>query len=162
MTDYSLDISQSNIIWPGVIQGIGQGLVFVPLSAAAFATLSPQMRAHGTGIFSLVRNIGSSIGISMVQSVLVRSAVRSHAGLVEQITHTNPAWSNPAIASAFNLGHPSGAAALDGLITQQAAMIAYINDFRLTLYLTLACIPLVVLIRAPKRSVPGELQAVLE
>ena len=162
MTDYSLDISQSNIIWPGVIQGIGQGLVFVPLSAAAFATLSPEVRAQGTGIFSLVRNIGSSIGISMVQSVLVRSAVRSHAGLVEQITHTNPAWSNPAVASAFNLDHPSGAAALDGLITQQAAMIAYINDFRLTLYLTLACIPLVVLIRAPKRSVPGELQAVLE
>jgi DHA2 family multidrug resistance protein len=110
----------------------------------------------------LVRNIGSSIGISMVQSVLVRSAVRSHAGLVEQVTHTNPAWSNPAIASAFNLNHPGGAAALDGLITQQAAMIAYINDFRLTLYLTLACIPLVLLIRAPKRSVPAELQAVLE
>jgi DHA2 family multidrug resistance protein len=162
MTDYSLDLSQGNIIWPGVIQGIGQGLVFVPLSAAAFATLSPQMRAHGTGIFSLVRNIGSSIGISMVQAILVRSAVRSHAGLVEHITHTNPAWSNPAVASAFDLSRPSGAAALDGLITQQAAMIAYINDFRLTLYLTLACIPLLLLIRAPKRSVPAEVHAVLE
>jgi DHA2 family multidrug resistance protein len=120
------------------------------------------MRAHGTGIFSLVRNIGSSIGISMVQSVLVRSAVQSHAGLVEQITHTNPAWSNPAVASAFDLSHPSGAAALDGLITQQAAMIAYINDFRLTLYLTLACIPLLLLMRVPKRNLPAEVHAVME
>jgi MFS transporter, DHA2 family, multidrug resistance protein len=137
-------------------------LVFVPLSAAAFATLSPEVRAQGTGIFSLVRNIGSSIGISMVQSILVRSAVRSHAGLVEHITHTNPAWSNPAVASAFDLGRPSGAAALDGLINQQAAMIAYINDFRFTLYLTLACIPLLLLIRAPKRSVPADLHAVME
>jgi DHA2 family multidrug resistance protein len=162
MTDYSLELSQGNIIWPGVIQGIGQGLVFVPLSAAAFATLSPQMRAHGTGIFSLVRNIGSSIGISMVQAVLVRSAVASHAGLVEYITPTNPAWSNPAVAAAFDLGRPGGVAALDGLITQQAAMIAYINDFRLTLYLTLACIPLLLLIRVPKRSVPADLHAVME
>ena len=152
MTGYSFDISQNDVIWPGVVQGIGLGFVFVPLSAATFVTLSPELRAQGTAIFSLVRNIGSSIGISMVQTMLVRGTVKSHAALVERITHANPAWNDPAVASVYDLGRASGAAALDGMITQQSAMIAYLNDFRLMLYLTLAVIPLLLFIRAPKQA----------
>jgi len=162
MTGYSLQLSQGDIIWPGVVQGFGLGFVFVPLSAATFATLSPQMRAQGTAIFSLVRNIGSSIGISMVQTVLVRSTVSAHAALVERITYNNPAWTNPAVASAYDVGRQSGAAALDGVITQQASMIAYLNDYRLMLYLTLAVIPLLFLIRVPRRSEPAEAHAVMD
>ena len=152
MTRYSLQLSQSDIIWPGVLQGVGVGFVFVPLSAAAFATLAPAMRAQGTAIFSLVRNIGSSIGISLVQTVLVRSTVSTHAALVERITYANPAWNNPAVASAYDTTRPSGAAALDAMITQQSSMIAYVNDFRLMLYLTLAVIPLLLFIKAPGRA----------
>jgi MFS transporter, DHA2 family, multidrug resistance protein len=162
MTGYSLDLSQGDIVWPGVVQGFGLGFVFVPLSAATFATLSPQMRAQGTAIFSLVRNIGSSIGISMVQTILVRNTVSAHAALAERITYTNPAWTNPAVASAYDVGRQTGAAALDGVITQQASMIAYINDFRLMLYLTLAVIPLLLLIRVPRRGAPAEAQAVMD
>jgi len=152
MTGYSFDISQNDVIWPGVIQGIGLGFVFVPLSAATFVTLSPELRAQGTAVFSLVRNIGSSIGISMVQTMLVRGTVKTHAELVERITHANPAWNDPAVASIYDLGRASGAAALDGMITQQSAMIAYLNDFRLMLYLTLAVIPLLLFIRTPKQA----------
>jgi DHA2 family multidrug resistance protein len=152
MTHYSLDLSQGDIIWPGVIQGIGIGLVFVPLSAATFATLSPAMRAPGTAIFSLVRNIGSSIGISLVQTVLVRNTASTHAALVERITYANPAWNNPALASAYDVARPTGAAALDAMITQQSSMIAYINDFRLMLYLTIAVVPLLLLLRTTRRS----------
>jgi DHA2 family multidrug resistance protein len=152
MTRYSLDLSQSDIVWPNVLQGMGIGLVFVPLSAASFATLSPSMRAQATSIFALFRNIGSSIGISIVQTVLVRSEVASHAALTERVTSANPAWNNPAVASAFDTGRTAGAAALDAVITQQSAMIAYINDFRLMMYLTLAMIPLLFLIRAPRRG----------
>jgi DHA2 family multidrug resistance protein len=163
MTEYSLNLSESNIIWPGVLQGIGTGLVFVPLSAATFATLSPEMRAQGTAIFSLIRNIGSSIGISLVQTVLVRNTVAVHAGLVEKITTAAPAWNNPAIAQMYDLARPSGAAALDAAILQQASMIAYINDFRLMLYLTIAVIPLLLLIRPPRRSAaPVESHAVMD
>jgi DHA2 family multidrug resistance protein len=136
--------------------------VFVPLSAATFVTLSPAMRAQGTAIFSLVRNIGSSIGISMVQTLLVRGTVKSHAALVERITHANPAWNDPAVASAYDLGRSSGAAALDGMITQQSAMIAYLDDFRLMLYLTLAVIPLLLFIRAPKRAPAPDAHAVMD
>jgi DHA2 family multidrug resistance protein len=163
MTRYSLDLSQSDIVWPGVLQGIGIGLVFVPLSAATFATLSPAMRAQGTAIFSLIRNIGSSIGISLVQTVLVRNTASVHAALVERITYANPAWNNPAVASVYDLTRPAGVAALDAVVTQQSAMIAYLNDFRLMLYLTLAVIPLLLLIRTPRRTdAPVDTHAVMD
>ncbi len=152
MCDYSLDLSVGDIVWPGVIQGIGTGLVFVPLSAATFATLAPQMRAQGTAIFSLVRNIGSSIGISLVQTVLARNSISTHAKLVEHVTRSNPAWNDPAVAAAYDVARPAGAAALDAMIGQQAAMIAYVNDFRLMLYLTLLVMPLLLLIRTPRQG----------
>jgi DHA2 family multidrug resistance protein len=151
MTHYTLVISEADIIWPGVIQGIGLGLVFVPLSSATFATLEPSMRAAGTAIFSLMRNIGSSIGISLVQTVLVRDTISTHAALVERVTYANPAWNDPGVASAYDLAHQPNAAALDGMINQQSSMIAYLNDFRLMLWLTIAVLPLLLLLRAPKR-----------
>jgi DHA2 family multidrug resistance protein len=123
--------------------------VFVPLSAATFATLSPAMRAQGTALFSLVRNIGSSIGISLVQTLLVRNTVTAHASLTEHITYANPAWQNPAVARAYDLSTLGGAAFLDSSVTQQAAMIAYIDDYWLMLLLTLAVTPLLLLIRPP-------------
>jgi DHA2 family multidrug resistance protein len=156
MAHYSLDLSQGDIIWPGVIQGIGVGLVFVPLSAATFATLSAEMRAQGTALFSLVRNIGSSIGISLVQTMLVRNTVIAHAALTERVTYSNPAWHNPAMARAYDLSSAGGTAFLDGSVTQQAAMIAYIDDFWLMLFLTVAVIPLLLLIRPPSRQKPSE------
>jgi len=156
MAHYSLDLSQGDIIWPGVIQGIGVGLVFVPLSAATFATLSPEMRAQGTGVFSLVRNIGSSLGISLVQTMLVRNTVIAHAALAERVTTANPAWHNPAVARAYDVGTLGGAALLDGAVTQQAAMIAYIDDFWLMLFLTLAVTPLLLLIRPPAKGKTAE------
>jgi DHA2 family multidrug resistance protein len=156
MAHYSLDLSQGDIIWPGVIQGIGLGLVFVPLSAATFATLSASMRAQGTALFSLVRNIGSSIGISLVQTLLVRNTVIAHASLAERVTYSNPAWHNPAIARAYDLGTLGGVAFLEASVTQQAAMIAYIDDFWLMLFLTLAVTPLLLLVRPPpKRDAPA-------
>jgi DHA2 family multidrug resistance protein len=159
MAHYSLDLSQGDIIWPGVIQGIGMGLVFVPLSAATFTTLSPEMRAQGTSLFSLVRNIGSSIGISLVQTLLVRNTVIAHAALAERVTYANPAWHIPAVAKAYDMSTLGGAAFLDSAVTQQAAMIAYIDDFWLMLFLTLAVMPLLLLIRPPGRPAAAEIDA---
>lgn len=152
MARYSLDLSEGDIVWPGVIQGIGMGFVFVPLSTATFATLSPAMRAQGTALFSLVRNIGSSIGISLVQTMLIRNTVTAHAALTERVTYASQAWHNPAVAQAYDPSTLKGAAFLDGTITQQAAMMGYINDFWLMLFLTLAVIPLLLLIRVPRRG----------
>lgn len=144
MTQYTLVLSQSDIVWPGVIQGIGLGLVFVPLSAATFATLSPQMRAEGTALYSLVRNIGSSIGIALVQALLVRNTQINHASLATHVNNANPALLDP------NAGN--SLAMIDHEITRQASMIAYVNDYWLMMMLTIAVIPMLLLIRAPKAA----------
>jgi DHA2 family multidrug resistance protein len=150
MTGYSLDLREGDIVWPGVIQGFGTGLVFVPLSAATFSTLSAEIRAQGTSLYSLVRNIGSSIGISLVQTLLIRNTVIAHASLAGRVTNASPAWHNPAVAAAFDVRTPGGAALLDSAMTQQALMIGYIDDFWLMMLLTLLVTPLVLLIRTPK------------
>jgi MFS transporter, DHA2 family, multidrug resistance protein len=154
MTHYNLDMTQSAIVWPGVIQGIGMGLVFVPLSAATFATLSPQMRADGTAIYSLMRNIGSAVGIALVQVLLVRNTQIAHAGLVANLSAANPDAQHGPLAAAFDWGQQASVAALDSLITRQAGMIAYIDNFIFMLVLTLLAIPLLLLIRVPKSSAP--------
>jgi len=148
MTQYTLVLSQSDIVWPGVIQGLGLGLVFVPLSAATFATLSPAMRAEGTAIYSLIRNIGSSIGIAMVQTLLARNTQTVHASLTEHITTTNPELLN-------NLATPEAAAALNNEITRQASMISYVDDFWLMMIATLCVIPLLLLIKPPAKAAPA-------
>ncbi len=163
MAGYSLDLSESDIVWPGIIQGIGTGLVFVPLSAATFATLSSEMRAQGTALYSLVRNVGSSIGISLVQTMLTRNTVIAHASLAERVTGGSSAWNNPAVAAAFNVHTAGGAAFLDAAVTQQAAMIAYIDDFWFMLFLTLLVTPLLLLIKPPGRgAVVEDAQAVMD
>ena len=150
MMHYTLVLAQSDIVWPGVVQGVGLGLVFVPLSAATFATLSPQMRAEGTALYSLVRNIGSSIGIALVQALLVRNTQIAHASLATQINPANPAVRDP--ASLYDMATQAGPALINGEITRQASMIAYVDDYRLMMLLTLAVIPMLLLIRPPKAA----------
>jgi DHA2 family multidrug resistance protein len=150
MTGYTLVLARSDIVWPGIIQGIGLGLVFVPLSAATFATLSPQMRAEGTALYSLVRNIGSSIGIALVQALLVRNTQIAHASLAGQVTQANPALLDP--AGPYSLATQAGAALIDSEVTRQASMIAYVDDYWLMMLLTAAVIPLLLLIRPPRAS----------
>jgi DHA2 family multidrug resistance protein len=154
MTQYNLDMTWSSIVWPGVIQGIGMGLVFVPLSAATFATLSPEMRADGTAIYSLMRNIGSAVGIALVQVLLVRNTQTAHAGLVANLAAANPDPEHGPLASVFDWTQPNALAVLDGLVTRQAAMIAYLDDFKFMLILTLLALPLLLLIRAPESAAP--------
>jgi DHA2 family multidrug resistance protein len=157
MTHYTLVLSTGDIVWPGVVQGVGLGLVFVPLSAATFATLSPQMRAEGTALYSLIRNIGSSIGIALVQTLLVRNTQIAHSSLGAHVNIANPALNDP--NSVYNLGSSAGAALLNSEITRQASMIAYVDDFWLMMLLTAAVIPMLILIRPPKSNaapVPAE------
>jgi DHA2 family multidrug resistance protein len=155
MAQYTLVLSQGDIIWPGVIQGIGLGLVFVPLSTSTFATLTPAMRAEGTAIYSLVRNIGSSIGIALVQTLLVRNTQVAHASLGAHINYANPALQDAGVSTIYNLADGAGMTALNGEITRQASMIAYVDDYWLMMILTVAVIPLLLLVRKPKSAAPA-------
>ena len=149
MTGFTPQMDSWPIIRSGVVQGLGLGLVFVPLSTIAFATLEPRFRADATSLFSLVRNIGSSIGISAVSYLLTRNIQVNHAELSAAVNPFNPAlWqASPAAAA----GGPAALSRMDGLVNAQAAMIAYLDDFRLMMWITLAALPLALLLRRPLR-----------
>jgi len=147
MTGWTQDISQMTIISIGVIQGIGLGFLFVPLSVVTLSTLSPELRAEGAGLYSLSRNIGSSVGISVVNALLTRNTQANHADIVQHVTAINRIFDNPIIAQFWNPLTAGGRAALDAMITQQAQIIAYIDDYKLLMLATIAVLPLLVVFR---------------
>ncbi|HXL69676.1 MAG TPA: DHA2 family efflux MFS transporter permease subunit [Rhizomicrobium sp.] len=149
MTQFSLTMDTWPVIISGIIQGFGLGLVWVPLSTVAFTTLPANLRNEGTALFSLLRNVGSSIGISVVGFLLTQNIQRLHSSLAQDITPYNTAGRNLA-----------GLLGLNGIISNQAAMIAYIDDFWLMMILTIASIPLLLLIKKVRPASGGH--AVLE
>lgn len=157
MTDFYLQMNTSMVIWSGLLQGLGVGMVYVPLAALTFATLAPIYRNEGTALFSLIRNLGSSIGISVVTALLTRNTQIMHSRLAEHITRFGDLLH---LQSAAALTTTRGLVATNADVTMQAAMIAYNNDFKLMLILTLCAIPLVALMR---RAGPvGDGPAVME
>lgn len=150
MTNFTPQMNDTPVIVSGIVQGLGLGLVFVPLSTLAFYTLEPRFRGDGTSLFSLVRNIGSSIGISIVSVLLTRNIQINHSELAAGLTPYNPnlAVTLPKAVS----GDPTVLSQLDQLVNQQSAMISYVNDFKLMMIVTLCAIPLVFLLR--RSSVP--------
>jgi DHA2 family multidrug resistance protein len=154
MSGWNLDVTQSTIVVTSIAQGVGLGLLFVPVTSVAFLTLPGHMRNGATSMTTLLRNIGSSIGISMMIAQLTSTTTIMHARLTEGVTPFNNALQMPDVANNLNLSTDTGKAVLDGMITQQAALIAYLNDFKLLMFLTLAMVPLVMLIGTAKK-VPG-------
>jgi len=147
MTDFTPQMDSSPIIISGVIQGLGLGLVFVPLSTVAFATLEPRFRTDAASLFSLVRNIGSSIGISIVSVLLARNIQINHAELSAGMTPFNPNLIEQFPSAAAS--NPTALSQVDGLVNIQALMISYIDDFKLMMIITLCAIPLALLLRKP-------------
>ncbi|MBI3515134.1 MAG: DHA2 family efflux MFS transporter permease subunit, partial [Proteobacteria bacterium] len=150
MTGFTPDVSEWTIIWIGTVQGVGFGLLFVPLSTITFATLAPQLRGEATGLFSLLRNLGGSIGISVVTSLLVSNTQVHHAEIANHVTAFNRQFESAAVLRFWNPFTPSGQAALNAEVTRQASMIAYIDDFKLMMIVALLSIPMVLLLRKPR------------
>jgi DHA2 family multidrug resistance protein len=155
MIGFGLDTSASTIVVTSIVQGIGLGLVFVPLSTVAFQTLPADLRTSGTAITTLVRNIGSSIGISMVIAQLTSKTTLMHARLMEDVTPFNNALQMPDVARVLDVGTDTGRAMLDQIVTQQAAVIAYANAYKLLMVLTLAMVPLVAIIGRARTAPAG-------
>lgn len=142
MCGFFLQMSESIVVWSGLLQGIGIGLAYVPLTTLTFGTLNPLYRNEGTAFFSLVRNLGSSIGIAAVQALFVRNTQIMHSRLVEHVTpYTEGSPSLP------DLNTTSALAAMNERVTEQATMLAYLNVFKIMFVLSIACIPLAILFR---------------
>jgi len=152
MTLFTTDMGRWDIIRTGVIQGLGLGCVFVPLSTIAFSTLDSHYRNEGTSLFSLLRNIGSSIGISLVITYLSQRLQINHAAFANYINHSNLALQQALEQHIFSLKTTAGLSQLNILVTKQAATLAYLQDFLMMMYLTLAAIPLLLLLKAPAKS----------
>jgi DHA2 family multidrug resistance protein len=130
------------IVVMNVIQGFGLGLLFVPLSTVSFLTLGGELRTDGTAMLTLIRNIFSSIGISVMVAQLTSTTTLMHARLVENITPFHAPLQMPD-AAALNMATDAGRALLDAQITQQAVIIAYANDYKMLLVISLIAMPLV-------------------
>jgi DHA2 family multidrug resistance protein len=154
MMHFSLDVPEHLIVTSGVIQGLGLGLVFVPISTVAYSTLPTSQRTEAAGIFSLMRNIGSSVGISIVMTLLSRNTQINHAEIASRLT---PYGDNAQqMAQMIGQNATTGLAALNGEVTRQASGIAFLNDFWLMMVMTAAAIPLLLLLKPVKsRAAPA-------
>jgi len=158
MVGFTDQTSPQPIVVASVLQGFGLGLVFVPLSTVAFATLPGNLRTDGTAILTLVRNLGSSVGISVVIAQLTDTTMAMHARLAEFVTPFNNALAMPD-ARMLDPTTDLGRALMEKALTQQATVIAYANDFKVLMYLTLATIPLVFIMgssRVPRSAPAGQ------
>lgn len=155
MTTWSLDMDYHMIAISAFIQGLGLGLVFVPINLIAFSSLAPKYRTDGTTLMTLFRNLGSSFGISVIVTTLARNIQTSHADIGANVTSFNVPAIDPA-ATAEVLGGPGASLLymLDGEVNRQAAMIAYIDNFYMLFWLILCIAPLAWLVKRP--VTPGD------
>jgi len=152
MGSFTTDVSIRVLVWTGVLQGLGFGFVFVPLSTSTFATLAPSLRTEGTAMYSLLRNIGSSIGISIVVTLLARYSQINHASIAEIMHPFRLPLDPEALPQILDWTTTTGAVALNTLVTRQAATIAYLNDFKLIMWITLCSMPLLLIMKKRKNS----------
>lgn len=160
MTGFSLDMDMRPVVVSGVLQGMGIGLIFVPLNTIAFGTIAAQYRTDAAGLLTLVRTIGSSVGISVVTLLLGRMMATSHADLAAQVTPYRLPGAEPGLLAGLGGIGQTAAALVEAEVSRQAAMIAYIDDFHFMFVMSLAIMPLVLLLKPARRApaaLPGDL-----
>ena len=145
MSGFSLQISPWDVFTWGVLQGFGLGFIFVPLTSSAFATLPVERRTEAAGIYSLVRNIGSSLGISIVTTLVARNTQINHATLAAEVSPLDRGMQLPPLARMLGIHSARWLDVLNAEVTRQASMIGYIDDFKLMMIMTLLAVPLVLL-----------------
>jgi DHA2 family multidrug resistance protein len=147
------------IVIVSIAQGFGLGLVFVPLSTVAFLTLPNHLRTDGTSMLTLLRNVASSIGISLVIAQLTSGTRMAHAVLVEHVTPFNNALQMPGVREMLDLTTDAGRAAVDAIVTLQATIIAFGLDYQTVMVVTLLAIPLALMIGSSKAALRAQSKA---
>ncbi|MEO0682677.1 MAG: DHA2 family efflux MFS transporter permease subunit [Pseudomonadota bacterium] len=147
MAGFSVDVSIGQVLWASALQGLGVGLMWIPLSVVTFATLPKAMVPDGTAIFHLLRNMGSSIFISITVALVIRQSAVNRAELTAAVTPFREAFEQPGIDAALDLGDPASMGRIAGEIGRQATMIGYINAFLFFAICAAAAAPLVLMVR---------------
>jgi DHA2 family multidrug resistance protein len=152
MTGWTDQTGVPEIVTLSIIQGFGFGLVFVPLSTVSFLTLPNQLRTDGTSMLTLMRNVASSIGISVVIAQLTQGSRRVHAVLVEQVNPFNHAMQMPDVSGMINMSTDAGRAMADAMVNVQAQIIAFSQDYQMVMVFILCTIPLALMIGSTRAS----------
>lgn len=150
MSLFTHEVSGATIVMSGFIQGVGLGCIFVPLSTLTFATLGPRVRMEATPLYNLIRNLGSSLGVSIVITLLSQNAQLNHESLSSFIEPNNLALRQLMENSPMNFEGEAGLFLINNLVTQQSVLLAYLQDFRFMMWLTLCSIPLLFLLKVPE------------
>ncbi len=153
MTGWTPAVSEWTMVSVGFLQGLSIGFLTIPINIITFATLPSVLRTEAAGIYSLMRNLGSAIGISVTGALLATNTQVNHAIIAGGVTPFNRALQAPAVARYWNPLSVRGATALNHEITRQSQIIAYIDDFKLMLILAIVVLPLLLLTRPPQRAV---------
>ncbi len=156
MTGWTDQTGVPEIVVISIAQGFGLGLVFVPLSTVAFLTLPNHLRTDGTSMLTLLRNVASSIGISLVIAQLTSGTRMAHAVLSEHITPFNNALQMPGVRDMLDLTTDAGRALADAIVTVQAQIIAFSLDYQLVMLVTLVAIPLALMIGSSKAALRAQ------
>ncbi len=159
MTGWSLALDEFNIVWVGFVQGVGIGLIALANFVIAFATLEPRLRTDASGLLNLGRLIGSSLGISAVSAIFARNVQVSHADLAAHISSSTSDVVDVVSISRFPEVGETVMRFADAEINRQAAMVAYVDDFWLIMWMTLISFPLVLLVRRPETVMGGSMPA---
>jgi DHA2 family multidrug resistance protein len=152
-TRWTPDINEWRLIFTICVQGFGLGFLFIPLQMVAFATLPVMLRTDGASLFSLARNIGAAIGVSITSAMLAHNSQVLHAEIGASVNPFNRALQDGgAVQQHLDPATRHGAAMLDHLINQQAQIIAYIDDYKLMIFTTLPALLLLFLMRRPRQA----------
>ena len=147
MSQFDINLTDFDIFWTHMLQGFGQSISFTPMTVMAFATLPKHQLTEGSGVFTLMRNFGSSLFISITVLTLVHSTKVSYASLSEYISPYNKLLTLPSWPDLWNVESAVGLARLSNEVQRQAGMIGYINSFYLMACVATATIPLACLMR---------------
>jgi MFS transporter, DHA2 family, multidrug resistance protein len=151
MAQFDINVASFDVFWTNALQGFGFGLAYTPMTVLAFATLPADKLTEGSGVFTLVRNFGSSLYISVIVVLLVRSTATNYSRLTEFINPFNKTLAFPGLPAAWTMDGAGGLMRLANEVQHQAAMIGYINSFYLLAATAAAGVPLVWLMRASPR-----------
>ncbi|MGI9493172.1 MAG: DHA2 family efflux MFS transporter permease subunit [Geminicoccaceae bacterium] len=152
LMQFNFDTDLMTLAWMGLIQGIGCGLMWVPLSIVAFASLRPEQLPEASAIFHLLRNFGSSLFISISVMAVIRTTKITHAGLSEHISPLNKSFRLPDTQDGFSLESSSSVASIAAELDRQAQLIGYLNAFLLYTAAAVVTIPFLFFVRIKKSS----------
>ncbi len=148
----NLDVDQTTLAINSLMQGFSVGVFWVPLTVVTFSTLAPEYRAEGSSVFHLLRNLGSSLFISVAVTEIVRTTGANYSRMTELATVYNKVWQLPWVTGAWTTETLTGIARLSKEITRQATMIGFTNAFMLYTLLSAMAVPLCLLVRPPRRG----------